>query len=194
MSLRVLSCLLAMAFITPLNGAFAAPKNAQFKGSIEFVSEAPMEKIVGNAAAAGTLAIDLADLSTIKGTFTVPVKSMKTGNDTRDEHLRSDKWLNEPAHPTIQFAINAAKIVTPPKSAGPITTAEVALTGDFTLHAVTKPMTAQVTVKWKENKLKLISSFQIALADYQVAGAKGIVGSKVGKSIAIKVNLVGKTE
>ena len=44
----------------------------------------------------------------------------------------------------------------------------------------------------KQNKYKVSARFQIALADYKVTGASGIVGS-VGKTIDIKVQLKGKS-
>src|SRR5690606_29462826 len=34
---------------------------------------------------------------------TIQVTSVDSGNDTRDEHLRGERWLNATAFPTIEF-------------------------------------------------------------------------------------------
>jgi len=177
-----------------VSAAWAAPQTAQVKGNMEFVSDAPMEKIIGNAQGTGKVTIDFADLSTLTGEITVTVATMKTGNDRRDEHLRSAKWLDAASHPNITFVIKGVQPQGAPQTQGPITSAELLVTGDFTLHGVTKSLQAKVVLKWKDTKFKVTSQFQIALADYKVEGATGIVGSKVGKTIDIKVRLVGKSE
>ncbi len=75
-------------------------------------------------------------------------------------------------------------------------------TGDFTLHGVTKQMTVPVTLTYLEESdktktrapgdlLLLQTKFAIALADYQVKGTGGLIGSKVGESIEIDVSIVG---
>jgi polyisoprenoid-binding protein YceI len=178
----------AFMVITP---ALSAPTAVKLSGSMEFLSDAPMEKIVGNASGTGTFNIDVADLTKMTGKVTVPVTTLKTGNDRRDEHLRGDSWLNAAAHPTIEFSLKSATLVGETKTKGPVSMAKVALTGDMTIHGVTKPLTTTATIKWKENKFKIGAKFEIALADYEVKGASGVVGSKVGKSIAISVALKG---
>ncbi len=172
--------------------AQAAPTSVKLKGSFDFLSDAPMEKIEGLAKGEGDLVLDLDNLTQIKGTVTVSVASMETGNTTRDEHLRSETWLNAAAHPSITYAIESAEVLSE-KRKGPIGIFELKVKGTFTLHGVSKPLEATATLKVKDNKYKVMSSFQIALADYEVTGASGIVGSKVGKTIDIKVQMRGKS-
>lgn len=64
--------------------------------------------------------------------FTLQIKtdSIDTGNQQRDDHLRSPDWFNSKQFPLITFKSTAVKPVTDGY--------EVA--GDLTLHGVTKPV------------------------------------------------------
>jgi len=172
--------------------AHAAPVNVQLKGSFDFLSDAPMEKIEGLAKGTGQISLDVDNVSQLKGTVTVPVAGMETGNETRDEHLRSETWLNASAHPNITYVIESAEVLNE-KRKGELGIFKLRVKGTFTLHGVSKPLETVVTLKSKANKYKVSADFQIALADYEVVGASGIVGSKVGKTISIKVNMRGKS-
>ena len=180
----ILSVLLAFT-------AYGAPQTVKLKGAIKFLSEAPLEKIVGTADGAGNLTIDANDLTAIKGSLNVAVASMKTGNDTRDSHLMSDKWLDAEKHPTISFTPKSVKLVEPVVTKGAVKIAKLAVTGDFSLHGVTKSLTTEAQLKWKGDKYKLKTQLTIALGDYDVKGTQDTVGSKVGKTIDIQVRLRG---
>ncbi|MCA9542429.1 MAG: YceI family protein [Myxococcales bacterium] len=171
--------------------AFAAPGSMQLKGQAKWVSDAPVEKIVGTAEGTGELSIDLDDLTTLKGKITMPVESMKTGNGQRDEHLKGSDWLDAAQFPNIEFTVAEVKI-TQPTSGDPIKEAKVEVSGDFSLHGVTTRLTAPATLKWKGNQVKIATAFQIKLADYQVKGKSGVVGNKVGETIAIDVDIRGE--
>ncbi|MFN3198790.1 MAG: YceI family protein [Bradymonadia bacterium] len=171
--------------------ASAAPKKVDLAGQFEFVSDAPLEKIFGTAPEVkGTVETDFDNLAATKGTLTVPVASMKTGNDTRDEHLRSAEWLDAEKFPNITFEIEKAE-VKGTEAKGEVKIATLHATGKFTLHGVTTPMTTPVTVKWKGDKVKVEATFEVKLADYQVKGKDGVVGKKVGETIQIKGALKG---
>ena len=65
-----------------------------FKGKFKFTSKAPKEDI-SNRYWTGHSSGDIADITTVKGSIKVPVKTMETGNTVRDDHLRSPDWLDE---------------------------------------------------------------------------------------------------
>jgi polyisoprenoid-binding protein YceI len=124
---------------------------------------------------------------------------MKTGNATRDGHVKSNQWLDAGAYPTISFKINKVTgiSVNGNKMNG-------TATGAFTMHGVTKNMSvpfsltyldaSAATAKRAPGDLVMITAnFNIALRDFNVAGTKGMVGSKVGETIAITANLFGST-
>jgi polyisoprenoid-binding protein YceI len=73
---------------------------------------------------------DLSDL-----VFTVDAKSVFSNLEARDDHLRSDAFLDANSHPEIRFVMTGAEKATE-------TTGKV--TGDLTMRGVTKPVTVDV--------------------------------------------------
>ena len=61
---------------------------------------------------------------------TMQTESIDSGNKQRDDHLRSPDWFNAKQHPQITFKSTAVK----PVEGG------YEVTGDFTMHGVTKPV------------------------------------------------------
>lgn len=68
---------------------------------------------------------------------TIQVSSLDAGNDTRDEHVRSDRWLNAVQFPTMEFRSTGVRLLSD-------TRAEV--TGELTLLGQTHPVTLDVTL------------------------------------------------
>lgn len=171
------------------------------KNQFTWVSEAPLENIKGSSeGVTGSFTIDPKNIAGIRGTISTQVKTMKTGNETRDSHLQNAAWLNAAKFPTITFKIESVSDV---KANGNKATAKV--TGDFTMHGVTKKMTipfevtympeSAATKKRAPGDLVMIKAdFTVGLKDYNVAGAQGIVGSKVGETIKITAQLFGSTQ
>jgi polyisoprenoid-binding protein YceI len=174
--------------------------NAVGDNQFIWLSDAPMEKIKGSAeGVSGSFTIDPKNLSTIRGTISAKVSTMKTGNGTRDGHLKSASWLDAAKYPSITFTINSVSNV---RANGNKATGTA--NGTFTMHGVSKQMSipfeltyideSDKTRKRAEGDLVMISaSFKVSLKDYNVQGAKGMVGSKVGETIAIEAKLYGST-
>ena len=82
----------------------------------------------------GTITIDDADPS--KSSFTLELQTQKvdTGIAKRDEHLKSPDFFNARQFPTIKFASTSVKK----------TDKGYEVTGDLTLHGVTKPITFNI--------------------------------------------------
>jgi polyisoprenoid-binding protein YceI len=67
----------------------------------------------------------------------IEVASLSSGNATRDEHLRSERWLDAAQFPTMRF--QSTSVLPAGESAADVT-------GDLTLHGVTAPVTLHVTL------------------------------------------------
>jgi polyisoprenoid-binding protein YceI len=80
----------------------------------------------------GSLVLDPKKAAADQIKVSIPVSSVSTTNGKLDEELKSPMFLDATAYPTITF------VSTSVKATGP-TTADV--TGDLTLHGVTKPVT-----------------------------------------------------
>jgi polyisoprenoid-binding protein YceI len=82
----------------------------------------------------GKVVFDKADPSESLMEVTIPVESVDTHNEKRDQHLKSPDFFNAKQFPTIVFKSKSVEGTGDSYKA----------TGDFTLHGVTKPMTLEI--------------------------------------------------
>ncbi len=170
------------------------------KNQFTWNSDAPLEKIQGTAdGVTGTLTLDPTNVATIRGTISTQVATFKSGNNMRDEHIRGASWLDAAQFPTITFAITSVSNVT---VAGNKATGKA--TGNFTMHGVTKQLTVPFTLTYIDESavsrkrapgdlISITAEFNVSLKDYNVAGSRGTIGSKVGEMISVKAQLFGST-
>lgn len=162
-----------------------------------FFSTTPLEDINGlTNTVKGNVTFNVNDLTSLKGTISVPVASIKTGIDLRDEHMRSEDWLNANAYPEITFSIKSIseiKLLADNK-------AEAKIKGDFTLHGVTREVTADANLTFLDESeqtkmrapgdlLGVQAKFNVKLSDFGVKNK--IVGQKVAEVVEVGVNMVG---
>ncbi|MBI4576658.1 MAG: YceI family protein [Planctomycetes bacterium] len=108
--------------------------------NIGFESEAEFETIIGTTnQARGRIDGDLAH-GTGSVQLSVGVASLRTGIEMRDETLRAPAWLDATQFPEIGFVSKKVEPAPDRKDA-------VRVTGDFTMHGVSRELT--VTVSWK---------------------------------------------
>lgn len=172
---------------------------------IVFTSTAPLEDIEGSASdISGSVMLDPANIEATTGKLVVKVASMKTGIGKRDDHMRSESWLNEPAYPQITFDIKEVKNVQRVSGDNSKAVVKAIAVGDFSMHGVTKRLEIPVTMTYirESDKTKerapgdlvmIQGDFAVALRDFKVEGSKGTIGSKVGETIQLKANLFGST-
>ncbi len=162
-----------------------------------FYSETPIEDINGTASGlSGTATLDVSDFSTLKGKIEVTVESFKTGIDMRDGHVKGKSWLNAKQFPVVSFEIK--KVSDIKQVSDTKLTAKV--TGNFTLHGVTKEVTADVKAqlleesdltkpRMKGDLLSVRASFNIKLSDFGIQNK--VIGKKVADNIQVGLNMVG---
>lgn len=85
----------------------------------------------------GALLLDQARPENSNVTATIQTASVSSGNATRDEHLRSARWLDAAQFPTMQFRSTSVRR-TGDQSAE--------VTGDLSLHGATHPVTLTVSL------------------------------------------------
>jgi polyisoprenoid-binding protein YceI len=188
-----------------LSVAASGPKkitlnNAVGANQFVWVSDAPLEKTQGTAGGvAGSITLDPKNLSTLRGTVSAQVSTMTSGNTTRDSHLKGEQWLNAAKFPTISFTVSSVSNI---KVSGNSATGTA--TGTFTMHGKSKQMSIPFKLTYIDESAKtrarapgdlmmLTSDFTVSLKDFAVAGAQGLVGSKVGETIAVSAKLFGST-
>lgn len=84
----------------------------------------------------GTIKMDPANLASSSVDVTIDAASVTTEEDARDKHLRTDTFFDVAKFPTITFKSTR---VTPGGNG------QLAVTGQFTMHGVTKTITLPVT-------------------------------------------------
>lgn len=163
-----------------------------------FFSTTPLEDVNGlTTDIKGSVSFNVEDFAnTLKGEISISTGSLKTGISMRDHHLASDRWLDAEQYPAITFKIKSVKNVK--KLADNKLEADVI--GDFSLHGVTKEVTAHSTITYLDESpatkergpgdlLGVNAKFNIILSQYNVANK--VLGEKVSDNIAITVNIVG---
>ncbi len=152
----------------------------------QFRSEAQLETINGvSRQASGSVSFDPANVGATRGRIVVPVRSLQTGIEERDEHLVGPDWLDAANHPEIVFEITSVR------GAGTLEAgqdADLRVQGNLTLHGVTRPVTARVRVRWDgEGSLRGRAQFRVALDDHGVE-VPSVVRLKVSNEITIRMD------
>jgi polyisoprenoid-binding protein YceI len=134
----------------------------------------------------GTIVYDKDNPASSKVGFTVQAASIDTGNADRDKHLRSADFFDVEKFPTLTFTSTQVK-------AQDKDTLEV--TGDLTLHGVTKKVTIPVdflgTVKTPNGeKAGFETSFTLNRKDYGIIWNRVMdAGPVLGEDVKITISV-----
>lgn len=207
MHTRKLSVVLAFTFVLGFASiALAVARDFaitnQGGSRIQFVSDATLETITGvTSNVTGTLHIDPANVAGATGRVAVRTDSIRTGIDLRDEHLRSDTWLNAARFPEIVFQLSRIEGAT---ALAPNQTVNATVRGRFTLHGVTRDVTARAQLRYVPvtddmrtnhitgDTVRVQANFQVRMSDYGVS-IPSIVQLKVSNEIDVNVTLRAST-
>jgi polyisoprenoid-binding protein YceI len=85
----------------------------------------------------GTVFIDEQDLARSRVDVTIDARGIDTREPKRDEHLRSADFFDVANHPNVTF--RSTRVEAPQGLAG-----DLRVTGDLTIHGVTRPVTLEV--------------------------------------------------
>jgi polyisoprenoid-binding protein YceI len=130
----------------------------------------------------GTVSFDKADPSKSTVELAVPVESVDSRNPKRDQHLKSPDFFNAKQFPTLSF--KSKKV----EGAGDV----YKVTGDFTLHGVTKPITVEFKKgqegKGMEGEIRGggETRFQIKRSDYGMNFMQGALGDEVNIILSLE--------
>ncbi|HEY3972640.1 MAG TPA: YceI family protein [Candidatus Sulfotelmatobacter sp.] len=139
------------------------------------------------AKVSGTAQIDPADPSKDAIEATIDASSVDTRVEARDNDIRSPHFFDVQKYPTIIFHSKNTKV------AGP---GHLAITGDLTLHGVTKevvldvdgPSAAIQDAKMGMQRIGASATTKIVRQDFGISAAPGVVGDQI--SITIDVELI----
>ncbi len=101
---------------------------------------------------------DAFERSTVR--LTIDAASINTRNERRDAHLRGADFFNVAKYPTITFASTSVARTSPTTGV---------ITGDLTMHGVTRQVQVPVTVKFYEGgRGRFLGAFAVRRRDYGI--------------------------
>jgi polyisoprenoid-binding protein YceI len=135
----------------------------------------------------GTINFDKAKPENSSVEFRIKTTSIDTGNQKRDDHLRTPDFFDVAANPEIVF--KSTKVVAKGSN-------KFDVTGDFTMHGVTKSITLPVTFLGEQKFMKgTKAGFETALTinrkDYGLNWNRALEsgGVLVGEEVEITINI-----
>lgn len=137
----------------------------------------------------GEFYFDQNNLQASKFTFTIPVKSINTNNDKRDEHLRSEDFFHAEQYPNITFESRNFE-----HRAGEN---KYVAQGDLTIRGVTKrvnvpfEVTGRMDHPMREGTEVMGLSFNTSLdrTDYNVGVGDWASTAVVGDNVDVRINM-----
>ena len=134
----------------------------------------------------GSANYDPGDLSKATLEATIDATSVDTRVEMRDNDLRSPNFFDVQKYPTITF--HSKQFKSP--SSG-----KLQITGDLTIHGVTKEVvldvdgpTAPIKDPWGNQRVGVSATTKINRKDFDVNGAPGVVGDEI--TITIDAELI----
>ena len=174
--------LIIASLILAVSSPAFAQKYMTRTGKISFDATTPKspEKIaaVNNEVAA------ILDAKTGDFVFQAPMNSFKFQNDLMKQHF-NENYMESEKFPKAQFK---GKITNMQEvNLGKDGSYKAVVTGDLTIHGVTKPVSVPGTVVVKGNSATASAKFSAHLADYKIE-VPSLVSDKVGKDASITVD------
>ena len=175
---KILFSLAVLAFTL---GTADAQKYFTRSGKISFYSDAPMEKIEGK----NNSATSVIDTESGKMEFAVLIKGFQFDKSLMQDHF-NENYMESSKYPKAVFK-------------GEITNLDEVnfkqdgeyvanINGELTIHGVTQPKEVAGTFIVKNGQIKGASTFEIAIADYQIE-VPGLVRDNIAKNVSIKVEM-----
>lgn len=185
-------------FATGFNLGAKGTKNIKLDNKVgnnqaQFNSKAPLEEISGTANVSGSFALDPSNIEATTGKIIVPVNTMQTGIELRNKHLLGKDWLDEESYKDIVFEVKKISGVQIVSSGNGKGVAKGTAEGTFSLHGVSKQLSCPIEITYVEkgDVVMVKTEFTVSLKEYNIAGKKGIVGSKVAETITVKASMFG---
>ncbi len=149
-------------------------------GHVSFYSDTPLEKIEAQNKSSNCVL----DLATGKLEFAVLIKGFQFEKALMQEHF-NENYLESNKFPKATFKgqiDNYTKIDVTKNGKS-----TVKVSGDLTLHGVTKKLTTEAMVEVKGGKIDADATFNIIVADYNIA-IPSLVKDQISKSVKVKVD------
>ncbi|WP_291272154.1 YceI family protein [Geothrix sp.] len=137
----------------------------------------------------GTIKVDSANISKSSVEVTIESASITTDNEARDKHLKSPDFFDVEKFPTVTFKSTSVKEVAKGK---------LEVTGDFTMHGVTKRITFPITNAGTQPGMQpgsVVAGFvdgalSLNRSEFGIKTFPGVVGETVAISLNVEAGKV----
>lgn len=177
---------------------FTVAADVHTPNEASFTSKAAIVKFTGRTdKVTGTLKIDENNTTKASGAITVDVASLDTGIGLRNEHMQGT--IEAAKYPTATFKLQKLNVAGNKLKAN--TSATGTVTGQMTLHGVTKTLTAPVELTYLPQQdanyrpgdwVEVNSKFKLKLSDYKIALPAPVLGVKVADELEINFTSMAK--
>ena len=156
------------------------------KNLVEFHAEDTYDTFDGKTNnVSGSIVADTAKATTSKIEVSIDLASLDTGISLRNSEMRN-RYLQTPRFPNATFK---SVSVDGPDAIGQNQPADMKVTGDFTLHGVTKRLTLPVrVVLLSDNRIHATSQFNVHMPDFDIHVPKNILVT-VDDMIPVRLDL-----
>ena len=165
-----------MAF-TPI-----ADKLVSSKSHVKFYSHTAVEDIEAN----NYKTVSTIDPSTGVVVFSVPMQSFEFEKSLMQKHFNSPKFLDTKANPKAKLKGTISNLDDIDFSKDGSYTANVK--GDMTINGKTNAIEEKASITIKDGKTSLKSTFNLLLADYEVAFEKGKPSNNIAKEVEVTIH------
>jgi polyisoprenoid-binding protein YceI len=172
---KALVLFLAVSFAVALN----AQKFFTRDGQVNFLSEAPLEKIE----AKNSKATSVLDTETGKLEFAVLIKAFQFEKALMQEHF-NENYLESSKYPKATF--KGAIVDNTAVNYGKDGSYPVTVKGEMTIHGVAQPLAAPGVITVKDGKISAESEFSVQVADYKIE-IPAVVRDNIAKEVKISV-------
>lgn len=164
-----------------VGSSVSAQKYFTRNGKISFYSDAPIEKIEAH----NIQSTSVLDAATGRMEFAVLIKAFQFEKALMQEHF-NENYMESSQFPKATFK---GEIKDPAQvdfeKDGEY---QVIVTGDMTIHGVTKPIEAPGLIKVEGEKITATSEFELIVADYEIK-IPAVVRDNIAKTVKVSVEL-----
>ena len=161
--------------------SYAQKKKTTTSATITFDATTPKDAL---PKAENKTVVASLDIKTGAVAFESVVKSFSFGNPMMQEHFNGAPWMDSEKFPKASFKGKITNLAVVNFKKDGTYTADV--TGDLTMHGVTKPVKSTVSVVVKGKSVSTTSDFTVKLSDFGVNGP-AIAAGKVAEEPKITV-------
>jgi polyisoprenoid-binding protein YceI len=176
---RLFSKMLLFAIAMASFSSLSSQKYFTKQGNIEFISDAAVEKIEG----INSKATSVIDTETGKIQWAVLIKAFKFEKALMEEHF-NENYMESSKFPKAQFKglINNMSEIDLTKDG----TYEVQVSGQLTIHGITKDIENTATFSVAEGKIVGTTELKVLLPDYEIK-VPSVVRDNISDEIEVKI-------